>query len=33
MVKKYYTVQELKELFNSQEWKEKHKNNVRKYFH
>lgn len=31
-MKQYYTVAELKELFESKEWKAEHQNNVEKYF-
>lgn len=31
-MKQFYTVEELKKLFNSKEWKEAHQKNVEKYF-
>lgn len=33
MKKEYYTVEELKALFESNVWKILHENNVKKYFH
>lgn len=31
-MKQFYTAEELKKLFESEEWKEAHKGNVEKYF-
>ena len=31
-MKQFYTVEELKKLFESEKWKAEHQNNVKKYF-
>lgn len=31
-MKQFYTAEELKKLFNSEEWKKAHEGNVSKYF-